>query len=60
MKEKNSVQEQGGGWIRNLDSKDVEHNMNEEEEKKSLNGGKAGLNLNFYREEKQGLSAGNP
>ena len=43
-----------------MNSKDVEHNMNEEEEKKSLNGGKAGLNLNFDREEKQGLSAGNP
>lgn len=35
--------------IQNTDSKDVEHDMNEEEEKKNLNGGKAGLNLKFQQ-----------
>ena len=36
--------------VENTNSKDVEHDMNEEEEKKNLNGGKAGLNLKFLKQ----------
>ena len=35
--------------VENTNSKDVEHDMNEEEEKKNLNGDKAGLNLKFQQ-----------
>ena len=42
--------------VENTNSKDVEHDMNEEEEKKkNLNGGKAGLNLKFQQEETTSL-----